>query len=329
MDEHRLRREGAALKARTDRLAMSDSELRAGRQRLRERFSPPSRRSLWPYLGAVGAATAAAVAVLVQVGDRRPPQEASWYLAERGGTCIAASNGEVAVRERCQTPVTLKIGDDRVELAAGAALERARQQLVFRRGRARLKVRQRRLGERRFSLQVSGGLIEVIGTEFTVVQSGSNGELSVQRGIVGFDWQDGTPPERLTAGERLTWPRAQPEVPVAAEPPTEPMPPPPTVRPSIAAERRAQTLRVEKVMQRQFQLRSQARYDEAAQVLRRAAQTSTYSKVQRERFGYELGQLLVQQGDRRAVCQHWRSHLRKFPKIGRRPEVVRSVRACR
>ncbi len=71
---------------------------------------------------------------------------------------------------------------------------------------------------------VSGGAIEVIGTRFSVKESGEAGELILYEGVVRFVVKDGRIVSVLP-GEAFRWP-------VPPEPPLSPPPPPPAVAPA-------------------------------------------------------------------------------------------------
>jgi hypothetical protein len=81
-------------------------------------------------------------------------------------------------------------------------------------------------------------------------------------------------------------------------------------------------------MRRLFQLRSQGAFDESATLLREASQDKSFSAGQRERFSFELGNLLTEHGTQEQVCEQWRLHLATFPNSFHAQFVRHALRSC-
>ncbi|MFC1612186.1 hypothetical protein ACFL6C_14575, partial [Myxococcota bacterium] len=82
-------------------------------------------------------------------------------------------------------------------------------------------------------------------------------------------------------------------------------------------------------MLRLFQLRSQERYQQAVNLLRRAAYRQDLTYDQRERFSFELGVLLqTRLADTAAACAHWQEHRSRFAVDHRRDRIAEFEEAC-
>lgn len=178
-------------------------------------------------------------------------------------------------------------------------------------------------------VEVSHGVIEVLGTRFTVEQSGDGGHVDLFEGRIRFVDEQGA--TEVAPGERLGWgARARPrervpddrpvhdvdpsggaKVPSAADaeadreraaPAASERPDAPSTRPSDA------THIIEKVAT----LRARGRYRAAADVLRRALRRP-WERRTAEVLSYELGRILERQlHDEQAACAHWRRHDERF-----------------
>ena len=83
------------------------------------------------------------------------------------------------------------------------------------------------------------------------------------------------------------------------------------------------------VMRRLLQLRTQNRFDEAMALLRSASRNRGYSAVQRERFGFELCNLVTQTKDSAKACSCWQRHMRAFPESDRAAHLPEALHGCR
>ncbi|MEL6544282.1 MAG: FecR domain-containing protein, partial [Myxococcota bacterium] len=292
------------------------------------RFREISERSrarprIWLWVGFPAAAALAWVATMVAL---RSPETDAWVKSEN--QCVHLASQRLEIDKDCAsvTPVTLPGAT--ATLDPGSQLERLSSEpgveaFHLRRGKIRVSVSPRPSLEKSWSIRVSQARIRVVGTEFTVVQSADvqkSGELRVHEGIVEVQWDIGGA-ERVSAGERVSWPRAAP-----AEPPpgsraegrseasskssAEPAP----VESSRKRRPRAESERLDadEVLDRLFQLRSQQRQDEAAELLRRASKAKELPMSKRERFSTELGLLLEQTRSAEVACDHWKRHIRRF-----------------
>jgi transmembrane sensor len=279
-----------------------------------------------PWILAAGALSAAAAAVLAAVlwpGD--VPQAPEPRI---GGFALLEAGEGAEVRT---------LADDSVEVRGGRGLLRAESAgatllvapgAVVRREARGLRVVRGAVGilvEKRVSdapparVLVSHGVIEVLGTAFTVVQRDDGGEVSLHEGTIRFVGADGSSAV-LAPGERLAWPRAR-EVRVPAPPPAPPpqrrpprrrasRPEPPPAAPAEAPARRPPEAVA--LLARIDELRSRGRYADAADELSRALE-GDWRPATRERLSFELGALLTYQvGDRLRACAHWRRHRARF-----------------
>lgn len=276
----------------------SEAELEAGRRRLLVALERRPERSL----GLLLPAAAAAAFLIAMLMLPRPKTEEPVLVIAAGAECVSRAENALEV-EPCATEVE-------IEVRAGA------EDVALRRGRARFVVEKRPAAS--FTIAVSHGEIVVIGTRFLVEQHPQAGRVAVEEGIVEFRWFDGTPPQRLTTGDALEWPRPMPP-----ELEEEPPPPPPT------AKKPAPRMSANDLMRRLFQLKSQRRFDEAIDLLRDGSRRRDFTEVQRERLSFELGNVLRQSGRNRQACRHLAEHLARFPSAPRRAEIERSLAECR
>lgn len=299
---------------------LTAAELRDGWQGIDARARRPRSRS-WMAITAA-ATVAAAVAVIVVV---RPTPE---VYATGPAECATYDAHHVGSFE-CPT-VTAHIDDDTVQLDRQSYVWRDKKnRLEVRAGRVRFDVKARKNERDRLEVKVSDGTIIVVGTAFAVTQRDSGGSVTLEHGTIRFVWRDGET-QTLQPGETLVWPRRQ-APPPTPEPKPEPTEPEPTDEPKRpqhrdAVEARIET-KVESIMQRQFQLRAQHRYDEAMAVLQQAAADKHYTKRQRERFDYELGVLIQTQRGTAAACAHWKHHRETFGNT--RDDVRASLEQCK
>jgi transmembrane sensor len=223
-------------------------------------------------------------------------------------------------------PKSIPPGPRGVEVIAseGARLERSAERIKVLWGEVTFIVAKREAGEAPVRVEVSHGVIEVVGTRFTVRQRDDGGDVTLHEGIIRFGSVE------LTAGQSLSWPlRPRAEVvelppPPAPEPMTEPRPTSPRKprlhrEPAVIHETDAAWLLDEVEV-----LRSRGEYGEAVRLLDKGI-AGLVSKSTRERFSFELGSILTrQQSDAAAACRHWAKHKADFPK-GRYAQQVQSA----
>jgi transmembrane sensor len=273
-------------------------------QRLVREGVPRSRRVLVPAL--VAAAAAAAVLLVLLVGrPAAPPPSAP---ARVGGFEVV--QGEAAIgREQlvgcASASCTLRSADARTELVLARAtrIRRRGPHLQLASGRLVVEVQPRPRKEP-LRVYVSHGVIEVLGTRFTLWQGPAGGRVQLHRGSIRFLATSGEQ-RLLRPGAELAWP-LPPPVPPRVAAPVEPPPPP-----SPPARRITREM-AESLLDAVERLRSQGRYREAVRRLQ-ASLPHVVDRVSRERLSFELGTILTHHlRETTAACRHWRRHLARF-----------------
>jgi len=216
------------------------------------------------------------------------------------------------------------------------------------RGRASFKVDKVAAGAPPVRVVVQRGAIEVLGTEFIVLEEAEGGQVDLLEGRIHFRDQSGEITD-VTPGRRLRWnnstgpvidevtPPADPIAPLNASEPSAPparakgrVPaalPEPSAPPSPGPDDRAvNKAAFEAALAEVAALRAQGRYPEAVRALE-VLETSAAGQREREVLGFEIGRLLeVQIGDRPRACAHWTAYLREFPAGRYQAQVARSLR---
>lgn len=305
------------------------AEVEEGRRRLFEeieRARPPRRsRLLAPAMALAG------LAIAFLLLSRDVPPERVRIIEQ--ATCVARAADEITVSGRCASAAEILIDRDRLVVEPGAELRLRSRGVQLARGRTRFSIARRETLRDRFEVSVSHGVIVVIGTRFQVEQRAGGGRVDVEEGTVEFRWADGAPPEQVGAGASLAWPRppAPPPPPVPIEPPEPGKEPTPEARmPAKRPKRRAPVrMSADALMKRLLRLRSQRRYDEAIDLLREGSHRGDFTKVQRERLSFELGNLLRQSGREKEACRHLERHLKRFPSTPRKAELEADIARCR
>ncbi len=268
--------------------------------------------------------------------------------------------GLVDVKASCTEPVILEERGDQVVVYPGASLERLRDSLRVRRGKASFIAHKRTDGST-LRVHVSHGVIEVTGTRFTVEQGESGGRVELTEGTIVFHDDDGDD-VTLSAGAVLVWPLEHDDVAAqrpASQPPLTAVPPPkrqtapsrkqatsrttkPTRAPLAAAEEADEggeaeeevepprtTLTMEEILQRIASLRQQKRLRAAVDLLVSQSQRGDITPAQMARLSWEVGLFIQETSDKAAACTHWRNHARKYPDDSVHIERVRNlVEAC-
>ncbi len=308
-------------------------------RRLRERLGlveAPRRSTAWlPY--ALGACAVAAVLLVVGRAELLQPQP-------------PGAVGEFAVREASSDFKAEKVGDEvritsglatLVDEAEGISLSAATPGKLRKEpggvrvvaGTFKTSVVKRKASSNPARVLVSGGAIEVLGTQFTVVQGagGEGGQVTLHEGSIRFVATDGRQ-VLLSPGQSLAWPLPPPahaEAPAAVpEPPAAMAPPaaadrtPAAVKPAAPVLRHPvvpaslpepEAERIEDLLQRIDVLRSRGQFDAAAGELGKAL-LAGYSPSTRERLSFELGTIWSRAGsDPERACSHWREHSKRFP----------------
>lgn len=163
---------------------------------------------------------------------------------------------------------------------------------------------------------VAGGMIEVLGTRFSVYQERTRGHVELVEGRIRMLEHSGVA-STLSPGDRFTWhsvasaelQTAVERLPSAAAPDGQVTSRPRTPR------------RASEPIREIAALRAEGRYLEALDLARRWASDSRSART-REVLHYEAGTLIEgPMGDASAACRHWREHLARYPK-GRYTEQV-------
>ena len=188
-------------------------------------------------------------------------------------------------------------------------------------GTVEVQVEKRRGGEPPLQIGVSGGAIEVTGTRFTIIESGTSGSVMLHEGTTTFRAPDGRA-RALVAGDTLSWPLSPPpsEEPRVREGPT---PPPPNRRRSRSPEP------MPEVFARVLELRSRGQYREAVTHIE-AALSSERQPAARQVLLWEAVSILANQlNDAERGCRHAQVYLREFPAgrfVDRTREAQRALR---
>ena len=185
------------------------------RRRVRERLLRAESRRTAPWrsliLGAFAtAAVAVALLVVLRPASEAPPVPASeptfagLAVLERS-TALALRLEDGSLRVDSGTGVLADTGlGFAMRLHSGSALKRTIDGVRVRHGRVELAV----LPQPRHQplrVRVSKGVIEVLGTTFTVEERGDSGSVTLHTGRIRFVAEDGET-RALRPGERLDWP---------------------------------------------------------------------------------------------------------------------------
>jgi transmembrane sensor len=316
----------------------------AAERRIRARLNgePAKGRAVrWSRVGAMGfAAALAATLALFVVRPAEPRVETLGGFAlvspSADFQASAAEDGTIEVRQgRC----VLK--DERLgatlSVSGSARLARLADGVQVAAGVVDLDVDHNVARAAPYQVRVSHGVIEVLGTQFTVTARDGGGQVKLNRGSIRFRATDGRV-ELLSPGQTLSWPL--PEVAVAPVPePVKVEPAPPIKKPAPVAARTPEpeptvepvapplpAFDPEELLNRIAVLRSRGQYEEAIATLRREL-GQEHPAATRERLSYELGAILtVQLNDKPRGCAHWTQHLGQFPQ-GRYDREVSQARA--
>lgn len=188
-------------------------------------------------------------------------------------------------------------------------------------------------GETPVRVRVSHGVIEVVGTRFSVVQDDAGGHVDLFEGHIRFHDPSGEVVE-VTPGERHAWGAHRVAVADVAPPPSavvevQAAEPPVAEAVDLAATRAARRQRNAKrasvLIARVTELRARKAYGEATDVLRQALKRR-WDRRTAQVLSYELGELLRSAGDVSAACGHFAAHQRRYP-AGRYHAAVETQRA--
>lgn len=321
-----------------DELRALDREFEAGGMpadvdaRLRARLERPTRQLQWrPLVLGVALATAAAV-LLVLVG--RPANVGGLVVEQPSGfSAEADASATITVTAGTATLRDLAL-QATLQVEPGVQLSREGRGAAVRRGRVRFEVARLDSRVASYSVTVSHGVIEVIGTSFIVQQGDASGSVELLEGTIRFVATDGRT-VTLAAGETLRWPLPVVEVAPQPEPTTpspdptpvvpRPAPKPLQLTPAAPTAEPAKPFSSEAVLARVATLRSRRAYEEAVMVLN-AALTEAPNASTRERLGFELGSLLTHQlRDVPRACAFWRAFRLEHPQSRYAEELASTV----
>ncbi len=302
--------------------------------RLRARLERPSRRLQWRPL-VLGVAMATVAAVLWVFVDR-PANVAGLVVEQPRDFSAVGDDAAITVKTGTATlrDPTLQAT---LQVEPGVQLSRLPQGAALRHGRVRFEVARLDSRVASYSVTVSHGVIEVIGTSFIVQQGDDSGSVELLEGTIRFVATDGRT-ITLAAGETLRWPL--PAVGFAPPPPEPTLPAfePARVQPRAPAKSIDVTPAVpttepvtpfssEAVLARVAALRSRRSYEEAVTVLS-AALSEAPNASTRERLGFELGSLLTHQlRDVPRACAFWRAFRVEHPQSRYEEELASTVAA--
>ncbi len=237
---------------------------------------------------------------------------------------VSVSGGEATLEDKA-----LRL---QVHVGQGARLKREAGGLRVVSGEASFVAQKRLPSEAPARVLVSGGAIEVIGTRFTVKQSGDSGELVLYEGVVRFVVSDGRIVSVLP-GEAFRWP-------VPPEPPLQPPAPegvgaggadageelaaPPVVQvPSDDQPSRPQSagdwsvhdrlLRARVVLEEVPELRAKGQGRQALFRIRNALAHDLPATTREQLSAWEAEILEEDLDQPEAACRQWREHLWLFP----------------
>jgi transmembrane sensor len=308
-----------AERAREDASLSPFAERRIARAAEGGKRAAPTR---WFLPLGVGAALAAAsVALVVWVAGPKP-------LSTQ--PAVAFAEDGTATFERADAP--LRDGELRVTVSGqvGAKIARAGAALRMVEGTAEFDVEKRREGEPPFTVFVSHGQIQVLGTRFTLVQRADGGEATLHEGLIRFVAEDGRTVD-LSPGMRVTWPLERisvaPEVRLApAELPAS-APVGDVQRGERVEAPRPRPFDVESFIDDLNVLRRRGQFAEAAARLEKALVRPLPADT-RERLSYELGAILTSQiRDTSRACAVWKRHRDAHPSGRYATEVARAEAA--
>ena len=217
-----------------------------------------------------------------------------------------------------------------VHVGQGARLRRETGGLRVVSGEASFVAEKRGPSEPPARVLVSGGAIEVIGTRFSVKESGESGELVLYEGVVRFVVKDGRIVSVLP-GEAFRWP-------VPPEPALSPPPPPPAVSEADAGDLLAapaaapvtepdvarpqaegdwsvhdRLLRARVVLEEVPKLRAEGKGRQALFRIRNALAHDLPGTTREQLSAWEAEILEDDLDQPEAACRQWREHLWLFP----------------
>lgn len=187
-----------------------------------------------------------------------------------------------------------------LQLRAGAEVSRLGTGARVHRGMVRFDVVHTGKRAAAYQVEVSDGVIDVLGTAFSIEQREGGGSVALERGSIRFRGADGRE-VLLAPGESLEWPLPSPPAQGPADEPAAPV--------AQKAPAREPALSSEAALEKVAVLRSRGRYEEAVAVLTRTLEQPGLSASTRDRLRFEIGSILTHQlRDPVRACAWWSAH---------------------
>ncbi len=267
----------------------------------------------------VTAAFAFAVVVLLVVVAGRAEKKVDGFrvLTAAAGSVVAQGHGQVHVDQRGAELVDPS-GEAKLAIEGEALVQAAPRGIVWHRGRVRISVKKHQAQPWR--VEVSDGVIEVLGTEFVVDQKASSGEAVLLEGRIRFVSKSGRV-VLLAPGETVRWPLTEAEPPTVVEPPSVDAgtPEPETTPPrKPVPTKRTEPPSIGQVLDLVATARQRGQFEHAIATLRSALARPDFTPDTKERLSYELGLILTDQLHSPEACAHWSGHVRRWPAVGSR-----------
>lgn len=174
-------------------------------------------------------------------------------------------------------------------------------------------------------VRVAAGVVEVVGTRFSVFQDETRGHIELVEGTIWFEDLHGTR-TLLEAGGRYAWEHGEARHTPGIDPASAP---PPDVRASAPSRRTSGNATAGRPsLDTIARLRAKGRYAEALALIE-GLSAGTQERRMLEVLHYEAGTILDDGlEDRQAACRHWAEHRRRFG-LGRyRQDVEDRLVAC-
>lgn len=292
----------------------------------------PPRAKLALGFGALAIACALAVAGWWALAPDATPltqDRAVVGLSSASTRCLdtpTQAQAALKIPSRCQ--LTWEAASAQITTFSDTTLNLAQPEtLELRGGEVTIKVTPRPARRGTVRVKVSGGVIEVLGTTFTIQEDGQRGQVALHEGKIRFTHTDG---QRviLMPGQSLSWPaqlaiapdqptpppkqeqEAEPEQTQAPEPPPEA--PPKGLATSVTKPKPIQPKRAPdaKALAQIAQWRRAGDYERALDALL-ALEGPDLDARSAEIISYEIGDILTHQLKRAPLaCARWRKHLR-------------------
>lgn len=325
-----------------DALRLADRELAdsgipsLSARRLQRRFAdPPSSRSPYrlPLAFGLCVAVVALLLTMLPVNSPMQPDNDALLLVTKASVDLQLHHGPTGQLSIQQGHCVLTHSTSGIQIynRGKLVIEGLPDGLRLLDGSARFVVDKRDQGQPPARIQVSGGVIEVLGTEFAVSQRGLTGMVILHEGVIRFVPIDGDTKE-LRPGQTLLWPEETQALPVPDPVPVKakaeqvdleqprlstPKPNKPPIQQSLTVheleEENQPPSKRPSVLSKLATLRSRRKFQQAAELLEETLRRDDVDHATREQLSYELALILGDQlRDTEASCKHWAFHMREF-----------------